>query len=141
MKLLSSTGKYLFRSSIIYPTRLFHSRFSNISSSRSINLQRTMATFNTSNSIQKPDLDDRSYKTIKLNNGLTALLISDAKTDKSAAALDVNVGAFSDYEHLPGLAHFCEHLLFMGTKKYPSENEYSSFFGKSWWSLKRLYCC
>ncbi len=86
-----------------------------------------MATFNTSNSIQKPDLDDRSYKTIKLNNGLTALLISDAKTDKSAAALDVNVGAFSDYEHLPGLAHFCEHLLFMGTKKYPSENEYSSF--------------
>jgi insulysin len=84
-------------------------------------------TFNTSNSIQKPDLDDREYKIITLQNGLTALLISDPKTDKSAAALDVNVGAFSDYEHLPGLAHFCEHLLFMGTKKYPSENEYSSY--------------
>ncbi|CCH46140.1 insulysin [Wickerhamomyces ciferrii] len=88
---------------------------------------RTMATFQTSNKIEKPDLDDRDYKILNLENGLTALLISDSKTDKSAAALDVNVGSFSDYEHLPGLAHFCEHLLFMGTKKYPSENEYSSY--------------
>ncbi|ONH66952.1 A-factor-processing enzyme [Cyberlindnera fabianii] len=84
-------------------------------------------TFHKSNNIEKPDLDNREYKFVKLPNDLTALLISDPKTDKSAAALDVNVGAFSDYEHLPGLAHFCEHLLFMGTKKYPSENEYSSF--------------
>lgn len=84
-------------------------------------------TFQTSNGIEKPDVDDRSYKLINLRNGLKALLISDPKTDKSAAALDVNVGAFSDYEHLPGLAHFCEHLLFMGTKKYPSENEYSTY--------------
>lgn len=28
---------------------------------------------------------------------------------------------------LPGLAHFCEHMLFLGTAKYPSENEYSKF--------------
>lgn len=28
---------------------------------------------------------------------------------------------------LPGLAHFCEHMLFLGTDKYPSENEYSKF--------------
>lgn len=28
---------------------------------------------------------------------------------------------------MPGLAHFCEHLLFMGTEKYPKENEYSQF--------------
>lgn len=83
--------------------------------------------FTKSNGIEKPDLDDREYKVITLGNSLKALLISDPKTDKSAAALDVNVGSFSDYEHLPGLAHFCEHLLFMGTKKYPSENEYSSY--------------
>lgn len=29
--------------------------------------------------------------------------------------------------NLPGLAHFCEHMLFLGTDKYPSENEYSKF--------------
>ena len=31
----------------------------------------------------------------------------------------------SDPDELPGLAHFCEHMLFLGTKKYPEENEYS----------------
>lgn len=78
----------------------------------------------------KPDLDDRSYRYIKLPNNLKALVIQDPTTDKAAAALDVNVGAFEDPEDLPGLAHFCEHLLFMGSKKFPDENEYSSFLSK-----------
>lgn len=78
----------------------------------------------------KPDLDDRSYRFIQLPNDLKALVIHDPTTDKSAAALDVNVGAFCDPEELPGLAHFCEHLLFMGSKKFPDENEYSSFLSK-----------
>jgi insulysin len=26
-----------------------------------------------------------------------------------------------------GLAHFCEHMLFMGTKQFPAENYYSAF--------------
>ena len=34
-------------------------------------------------------------------------------------------GFFSDPQNVPGLAHFLEHLLFMGTEKYPKENEYS----------------
>lgn len=34
-------------------------------------------------------------------------------------------GFFSDPKNVPGLAHFLEHLLFMGTSKYPKENEYS----------------
>lgn len=32
---------------------------------------------------------------------------------------------------MPGLAHFCEHLLFMGTDQYPKENEYSEFLAKN----------
>lgn len=36
----------------------------------------------------------------------------------------------SDPPHLPGLAHFCEHMLFLGTEKYPSENEYSKFLSE-----------
>jgi len=119
---------HLFRSSFL-PQSIVQTNYYRQASRSNTLLHRTMAStsFNTSHSIQKPDIDDREYKILKLDNGLTALLISDAKTDKSAAALDVNVGAFSDYEHLPGLAHFCEHLLFMGTEKYPSENEYSSY--------------
>lgn len=78
----------------------------------------------------KPDLDDRSYRFIQLPNDLKALIIQDPTTDRAAAALDVNIGAFEDPEELPGLAHFCEHLLFMGSKKFPDENEYSSFLSK-----------
>lgn len=36
----------------------------------------------------------------------------------------------SDPSRLPGLAHFCEHMLFLGTEKYPSENEYSKFLSE-----------
>lgn len=79
---------------------------------------------------QKPDLDDRQYRYIQLPNNLKALLIHDPTVDKSAAALDVNIGAFEDPEELPGLAHFCEHLLFMGSKKFPDENEYASYLSK-----------
>ena len=35
--------------------------------------------------------------------------------------------AFSHVCHLTGLAHFLEHMLFMGTTKYPGEDAYSKF--------------
>lgn len=75
----------------------------------------------------KPVADDREYRVVRLNNGLEALLIHDEQTDKASAALDVHVGSLADPVEVPGLAHFLEHLLFMGTEKYPSENEYSQF--------------
>ena len=67
--------------------------------------------------LEKPELDNRTYRVIRLPNKLEALLIHDADTDKASAALDVNVGAFSDAEDMPGIAHAVEHLLFMGTEK------------------------
>lgn len=67
--------------------------------------------------LDKPLLDNRSYRVIKLPNQLEALLIHDPDTDKASAAMDVNVGSFSDGEDMPGIAHAVEHLLFMGTKK------------------------
>ncbi|KAG8828958.1 Insulinase (Peptidase M16), partial [Serendipita sp. 399] len=77
--------------------------------------------------IEKPDLDERQYRLIKLENGLQALLVHDATTDKAAAAMDVGVGHLSDPDDVPGLAHFCEHLLFLGTKQFPKESDYSQF--------------
>ncbi|KAJ3359614.1 Insulinase (Peptidase M16) [Allomyces javanicus] len=81
--------------------------------------------------LRRPDLDERQYRLIRLNHsGLTALVVSDPKTDKAAAALDVHVGHYQDPDDLPGLAHFAEHLSFMGTKKYPRENEYGDYLAK-----------
>lgn len=40
------------------------------------------------------------------------------------------LGSLSDPVNISGLAHFCEHMLFLGTKKYPKENEYSQFLSE-----------
>lgn len=81
--------------------------------------------------IEKPLLDDRSYRLVVLPNGLHVLAIHDPTTDKAAASLDVHVGAFADkHFEVSGLAHFCEHLLFMGTEKYPEENEYLRYLAQ-----------
>ncbi|KAG0316487.1 Insulinase (Peptidase M16), partial [Dissophora globulifera] len=80
--------------------------------------------------IEKSLNDDRLYRLIRLHNDLEVLLIQDPSVDKSAAALDVHVGHLSDPNNLQGLAHFLEHLLFMGTAKYPRENEYSEFLAQ-----------
>ncbi|KAJ3270626.1 Insulinase (Peptidase M16) [Terramyces sp. JEL0728] len=80
--------------------------------------------------ILKPDNDDREYQAIMLENELDVLLISDPHADKSSAAMDVHVGHLSDPDDTAGLAHFCEHLLFMGTEKYPEENEYRKFLAE-----------
>uniref|UniRef100_A0A672JBN4 Nardilysin a (N-arginine dibasic convertase) n=1 Tax=Salarias fasciatus TaxID=181472 RepID=A0A672JBN4_SALFA len=45
-------------------------------------------------------------------------------------ALCVGVGSFSDPGDLPGLAHFLEHMVFMGSEKYPSENGFDAFLKK-----------
>lgn len=74
--------------------------------------------------------DDRTYRIIRLENGLEAILVSDPQGDKAAASLDVAVGHLSDPDDMPGLAHFCEHLLFMGTEQFPGENEYSEYLAK-----------
>ncbi len=77
--------------------------------------------------IKTPSLQNRSIAKVQLANGLKALLISDPETDKSAAALAVNVGSWSDPMEYPGMAHFLEHMLFMGTKAYPDENGYFQY--------------
>lgn len=71
----------------------------------------------TDNTMEKPLLDDRTYRVVRLTNQLEVLLIHDPDTDKASAALDVNVGSFSDADDMPGMAHAVEHLLFMGTEK------------------------
>jgi insulysin len=67
--------------------------------------------------MERPALDDRSYRVLSLANQLEVLLIHDPDTDKASAALDVNVGSFSDEDDMPGMAHAVEHVLFMGTEK------------------------
>ena len=75
-------------------------------------------------SIEAPGLSDREYRFLTLPNALKVLLISDPTTDRAAASLDVFVGTNNDPLNFPGLAHFLEHMLFLGTDRYPEAGEY-----------------
>jgi insulysin len=77
--------------------------------------------------ITKSMSDKRTYKHITLKNKLQCLLVQDDEADKSAAAMDVNVGFALDPKPYYGTAHFLEHMLFQGSKKYPSEKEYFEY--------------
>ena len=78
---------------------------------------------------QSPN-DLKQYRSQTLSNGLRVLLIHNEESDKSAAALAVNVGHFNDPKERQGLAHFLEHMLFLGTKKYPDGSEYQKFISQ-----------
>jgi len=76
--------------------------------------------------IKSPN-DQREYAYRVLPNQLRVLLISDPDTDKAAASMDVFVGSGDDPFDRQGLAHFLEHMLFLGTEKYPLSGEYQEF--------------
>jgi len=101
--------------------------------------------------------DPRAYRHCTLANGLEALLVNDKPKSQqqpqrtkqqpqpqqsdagdsgssgekpACVALSVRVGSWSDPAAIPGLAHFLEHMLFMGNAKYPSENEWEEFLAE-----------
>ena len=80
-----------------------------------------------SNNIIKSPNDKNLYRSILLPNNLKCLLISDPETKRCAAAMHVGVGAQEDPLEYQGLAHFCEHMLFLGSKSFPVQNHYKDF--------------
>ena len=74
--------------------------------------------------------DQRLYRYLQLDNKIKVLLISDEQAEKSAASLNVHVGSFQNPKEREGLAHFLEHMLFLGTEKYPEAGEYQAFIGE-----------
>eukprot|EP00529_Nitzschia_sp_RCC80_P008082 CAMPEP_0113519390 /NCGR_PEP_ID=MMETSP0014_2-20120614/43494_1 /TAXON_ID=2857 /ORGANISM="Nitzschia sp." /LENGTH=1295 /DNA_ID=CAMNT_0000417105 /DNA_START=357 /DNA_END=4244 /DNA_ORIENTATION=+ /assembly_acc=CAM_ASM_000159 len=65
--------------------------------------------------------DDTSNNNNNNNNG-------GGNARMEAAAVHIQAGHFDDT--IPGLAHFHEHMVFLGTEKYPGEDEYEGFLSK-----------
>ena len=80
--------------------------------------------------IQQSPNDDRAYRYVTLNNAMQVLMVSDPETDKAAASLVVFRGSHHEPEAYPGLAHFLEHMLFIGTEKYPDVDGYQHFIAQ-----------
>ncbi len=75
----------------------------------------------------KHPLDETEYDRFVMENGLRVLLVSDPKLDKASASMCVGVGSLMNPEERQGLAHFLEHMLFLGTEKYPDADEYGNY--------------
>lgn len=71
------------------------------------------------------------FDTFTLGNQLQVLAISDERFVKSSAALAVMAGSMQNPDKHLGLAHFLEHMLFLGTEDYPKVGEYEDFLNKN----------
>ncbi|NKI73173.1 pitrilysin [Dickeya sp. CFBP 2040] len=80
-----------------------------------------------SQTIRKSENDIRQYQAIQLDNGMTVLLVSDAQATRSLAALALPVGSLDNPPQQPGLAHYLEHMLLMGSKRYPQADGLAEF--------------
>lgn len=80
--------------------------------------------------IQKSDKDPRHYQAIRLNNEMTVLLVSDPQATKSLAALTLPIGSLDDPDRQLGLAHYLEHMVLMGSKRYPQPDNLAEFLKK-----------
>ncbi|KAJ1673710.1 metalloprotease, partial [Spiromyces aspiralis] len=77
--------------------------------------------------IEIQEIDKRPYRLIKLINNIEVFLVQDSDYDLATAAMLVKAGYAQDPLNLPGLAHFCEHMLFINTEKYPEAGGFDSF--------------
>ncbi len=77
--------------------------------------------------INKSASDPRLYQAIRLDNGMTVVLVSDKEAPKSLAALALPVGSLEDPDSQLGLAHYLEHMVLMGSKRYPQPGNFSEF--------------
>ena len=77
--------------------------------------------------IRSPSLQKQKTLKLRLDNELEVYIVSDPEANQSGAALSVAAGTWNDPEEFPGTAHFLEHMLFLGTSKYPKEGEFSTF--------------
>ena len=64
--------------------------------------------------IIKSQIDPLEYKFFVLENKLKCTIVYDPKVTKSSAVMNVGVGHMKDPDDCYGLAHFLEHMIFMG---------------------------
>ena len=79
--------------------------------------------------IKKSDNDYRDYEWFELDNKLKVIIITDKLSNLCGALLNIGVGSIHDTD--PGMAHFLEHMVFMGSTKYPDESNFMDSVAKN----------
>ncbi len=79
--------------------------------------------------IKSPN-DLRDYRYLTLENGLKLILVSNPGANNAAAAVGVHAGSLDEPAQWPGLAHFLEHTISMGSRLYPDPDEYDNYLNE-----------
>lgn len=81
--------------------------------------------------VQAPPLCKYKCRYCVLANGVGGLLVEDSDANISGVGVGVRAGSYNEPEEINGLAHFAEHMLFLGTSKYPDEGSYDKFVSEN----------
>lgn len=71
------------------------------------------------NGIYVSSSDKLNYRLVKLENGLQIFFIQNEDTNIGSACMSVDVGSLDDPPEIDGMAHYLEHMLFMGSDMFP----------------------
>ena len=77
-----------------------------------------------------PKNEKRIFDSELLDNGIKVVYVEDSLSDKTIVSVAVNIGSLANPKDFQGLAHFLEHMLFLGSKKFPDENTYDKAIKK-----------
>jgi insulysin len=91
------------------------------------NYTRIVAKKNSAPPILTPSLKNQTITKMRLRNGMGVYIISDDALESSAMGVGVEVGSWSDPDEALGMAHFVEHMMFMGTKQHPKPGGFDEF--------------
>ncbi len=80
--------------------------------------------------IRKSASDPRHYQAITLANGMKVLLVSDTEAVKAMTALTLPVGSLEDPPNQQGMAHYLEHMVLMGSERFPKASSLAEFLKK-----------
>ncbi len=89
------------------------------------------------NSINEQSVDEvltlngATASQIVLSNNLRVTLISSPTSKKAAASVAIKVGHEDNPIESQGLAHYLEHMLFLGTKEFPIVGSYKKFLSEN----------
>ena len=75
-----------------------------------------------------PEKGELEYRGLVLSNGMRVLLVHNAEEkEPTSVALALGRGSMYDTKDCPGMAHFCEHMLFLGNEAHPEEGDYKRY--------------
>src|SRR5438874_616911 len=71
------------------------------------------------NGVYVPINDKLNYRITTLTNKLQIFFVQNKDSNISSASMIVRVGNIDNPPDINGMAHYLEHMLFMGSDKYP----------------------